>query len=225
MSQNNILVPVDFSAQSLIALEQSYSLAKHTGSSISITVLLLDVINNMDEYSKSKFDKLAKQGAMQSDIKTNIMVAKGNPYKQIIKTAKEINAMIIVMGLNPSEIIRNIGNNAFRFLRESPYPVITIKGKSHRKGCKNIVLPLDLTQETREKVNKAIEFAKFYNAAIRVISVRLRKDRHRENKLIFFSHQVQKFIKSKGVTCTIKTMEGEDIAPLVIDYANEAEAD
>ena len=89
----------------------------------------------------------------------------------------------------------------------------------------NIILPLDLTKETREKVVKAIEFAKFFNSTIRVISVRLISDRKHENKLIAYSHQVQKYIKSKGVPCTIKTLEGKDIARLIIDYANEEKGD
>ena len=29
---------------------------------------------------------------------------------------------------------------------------ITIKGKEHRDGCKNIILPLDLEKQTKEKV-------------------------------------------------------------------------
>ena len=47
-------------------------------------------------------------------------------------------------------------------VRESKHPVITIRGKVHRDGCKTILLPLDLTKETREKVNKAIELAKIF---------------------------------------------------------------
>ena len=32
-------------------------------------------------------------------------------------------------------------------------PVITIKGKDHIEGCDNIILPLDLEKETKEKVS------------------------------------------------------------------------
>ena len=51
---------------------------------------------------------------------------------------------------------RVVGSNSLRIIRECKCPVITIKGKHHREGCQNIVLPLDLTKETREKVTNAM---------------------------------------------------------------------
>jgi nucleotide-binding universal stress UspA family protein len=214
MSTNNLLVPIDFSAQSLIALGQSYNLAKYTGS----TITLLHVSSKADKEAKGKLDKLAEEVHTQSGLKTNILIAKGDAYEQIVKTAKKINALFIVTGFSSSKDMKKL-------IRKSSCPVLTIKGKSHRNGCENIILPLDLTKETREKVSKAIEFAKFFNSTIRVIAVRLVADRKRENKLIAYSHQVQKYIKSKQVPCTIKTLEGNDISRLVLDYAREEDAD
>jgi nucleotide-binding universal stress UspA family protein len=118
-----------------------------------------------------------------------------------------------------------IGKNAFRMVRESKHPVITIRGKVHRDGCKTILLPLDLTKETREKVTKAIELAKIFNADIRVISILTQKDEEAENKLISYSNQVWKYIKDEGVRCTIKTLRGHDVPQMILDYGHEVEAD
>src|SRR5688572_30426732 len=84
-------------------------------------------------------------------------------------------------------------NNAITLVRESTCPVLTIRGKKHKKGCENIVLPLDLTKETREKVAKAIEFAKYFDASVRVVSVLASKKEENENKLIAYSAQVRDF--------------------------------
>ena len=220
MAQNNILVPISFSEQSVIALEQSYNIAKHTNSVIT----LLHVGKDVND-AKEKLDSLAKDASLKSGNKVSTIIAKGNVNKQIIRTAKKIDAMLIIMGFNSSKKISNIGYNAFRVLRESPCPVITIKGRQHRSGCKNIVLPLDLTKETREKVKKAIEFAQFFGSTIRVVSVRMPDEIRHENKLISYSHQVKNFVKEKKIPCTIKTLIGTDIAKLILDYANEEEAD
>jgi nucleotide-binding universal stress UspA family protein len=214
MSKSNILVPVDFSEQSLIALSQSYNLAKFTES----TITLLHINDGKVKDAQNKLDKLAEEVSEKSGLKANTMIVKGTPYQAVVKAAEKTKAILIVLGFDNSK-------GVMKLIRKSPCPVLTIKGKSHRNGCENIVLPLDLTKETREKVVKAIEFAKFFNATIRVISVRLIAERKHENKLIAYSHQVQKFIKSKKVACTIKTLEGTDIARLVIDYANEINAD
>lgn len=214
MSKSNILVPVDFSKQSHIALGQSYNLAKHTNS----TIVLLHVNDGSEKDPQGKLDALGQEVAVKSGLPARTMIVKGNVYKQILQVAEKIDAAFIVIGYSSSKV-------AMKLIKKSPRPLITIKGENHRNGCENIVLPLDLTKETRQKVVKAIEFAKFFKSTIRVISVRLVEDRKHENKLIAYSHQVQRYIKSKFVPCTIKTLEGTDIAKLVIDYAHEEKAD
>lgn len=214
MAKGNILVPIDFSEASHIALGQSYNLAKHTNS----TIVLLHVNDGSEKDPQAKLGKLAEEVLAKSGLAATIMIEKGNVYKQIIKTAEKIKANFIVTGYSPTGVV-------MKLVKNSPCPLITIKGTNHRNGCENIVLPLDLTKETRQKVVKAIEIAKFFKSTIRVISVRLIEDRKHENKLIAYSHQVQRYIKSKFVPCTIKTLEGTDIAKLVIDYAHEENAD
>jgi nucleotide-binding universal stress UspA family protein len=214
MSKGNILVPIDFSEQSHVALGQSYNLAKHTNS----TIVLLYVNDGSEKDPQPKLDALGQEVAVKSGLPARTMIVKGNVYKQILKVAEQVDAAFIVIGYSSSDVVKKL-------LKRSPCPLITIKGKDHRNGCENIVLPLDLTKETRQKVVKAIEFAKFFKSTIRVISVRLIQDRKHENKLIAYSHQVQRYIKSKFVPCTIKTLEGTDIAKLVIDYAHEVNAD
>ena len=214
MSQNNILVPIDFSEESHIALGQSYNLAKYTGS----TITLLHIFDSSEQDAQGKLDKLAEEVSTQSGLKANVMIVKGKMHEQIIKVAEKINAIVIIMGYNSSK-------GMMKIIERSACPVITIKGKDHHNGCKHIVLPLDLTEATREKVSKAIEFAKFFNSTIHIISVRLHKEKRHEKKMIAYANQVQKFIKEKGVPCFSKTLEGKDIAQLVLDYAHEIKAD
>src|ERR1035437_5683622 len=214
MSHNHILVPIDFSEESLVALGQSYNLARFTGSVIT----LLHVADGSEQDAQGKLDKLAEEVSMQSGLKANTVIVKGKVHDQILKTAEKINAIVIILGFKSLKGI-------MKLLERSACPVITIKGKEHHNGCKNIVLPWDLTEATREKVSKAIEFAKFFNSTIHIISVRLHKEKSHEKKMTAYAHQVQKFIKEKKVPCTIKSLEGEDIVKLVIDYAHEIKAD
>ena len=88
------------------------------------------------------------------------MIAQGKVYEEINKVAKMISANLIVMGTNGAPkgtVKRFIGSNAERVIRSATCPVITIKGKTHRDGCKNIILPLDLEKQTKEKVTFAID--------------------------------------------------------------------
>jgi nucleotide-binding universal stress UspA family protein len=242
-SSNKILVPIDFSTQSLVALEQSYNLAHEYHAEIT----LLNVIEEggmlsklfssqqHDELKKKlqeQLDAMAADVEKKSGVKVNTIIAKGSIYDKIAEVAEMINATLIVMGTNGDEGLKKkfIGSNALRVVRGSTIPVITIKGKHHRNGCKTIVLPLDLSKETREKVNKAIEFSHlFHGAVVRVVSVLFTTDEFIVNKLTRQLGQVKAFLEKENVECTaeiIKGIKGEEtLAQNVIEYANKVEGD
>lgn len=240
---NKILVPVDFSEQSLIALDQSYNLAKEYHAEIT----LLYVIEEHGLFSKlfsheqhenirkavqDQLDKLAADVEKKSKLTVNTLIAKGVIYEKIAEVSELINATMIIMGTNGEEGLKKrfIGSNALRVTRESKIPVITIKGKHHRNGCKTIVLPLDLTKETREKVTKAIELSHlFHGAAVRVVSVLFTSDEFLVNRLTRQLGQVKNFLEKEGIECSAEIIKGmkdkETLAQNVIEYAKQVDGD
>jgi nucleotide-binding universal stress UspA family protein len=145
-STNKILVPVDFSEQSLIALEQSYNLAREYKAEITLLHVIEDEGMLARFFSKEQhedlkknvqeqLDKLAKDVEKKSKVKVNTLVAKGSVYEKINEVAGLINASMIVMGTHGDEGRKKlfIGSNALRVVRESAIPVITIKGKTHKR--------------------------------------------------------------------------------------------
>lgn len=241
---NKIVVPVDFGEQSQIALEQAVRLA-HV---INGDITLLYVIESHGLFSRlanplqdeelkkeinQKLDELIDNVEKKDGIKTDKVIAHGAVYEKISEVAEMLGARFIVMGTNggSGKLIRRrfIGSNALRVVRESKVPVITIKGKHHREGCKNIVLPLDLTKETREKVTKAIEFAKLYNSDVRIASVLFTTDEFIVNRLTRQLSQVKSFMEKAGVRCTAEIIKGikgeESLGQIIIDYANKVEGD
>jgi nucleotide-binding universal stress UspA family protein len=217
-----ILIPIDFSKQSLAAIKQSYNLAKYTHSKL----ILLHVYDKSGDESYEALNKLTKQTEQESGVPTEFMNVKGDIYEETDRVAEEINATIIIAGLESHMRFRNIiGTSASKLIRKAPCPVITIRGNDHRDGCENILLPLDLSAETREKVDVAVQFAHYFGASIRVLGVFSEADADYENKLLAYSHQVKQFIKSKGISCTNKSIPASDIAEAVVDYANKIEAD
>jgi nucleotide-binding universal stress UspA family protein len=180
-----ILVPVDFTKQSLLAIKQSYHLAKYTHSKL----VLLHVYSKAGEESYEALNKLTKQTEQESGVPTEFMNVKGDIYEETDRVAEEIKATLIIAGLESHMRFRNIiGSSASKLIRKAPCPVITIRGTEHRDGCENILLPL-------------------------------------ENKLLSYCHQVKQFIKSKGISCTNKTIPADDVAETVVEYANKIEAD
>lgn len=242
LTQNKILVPVDFSEQSLIALGQSYNLAREYNAELLLLHVIEDAgwmrtttkqLKETKASFQKKLDKLAAETSRTNKIVVDTMIAKGKVYEKIIEVSEMVNATMIIMGCNSRKKIGNffIGSNALRVVRQSTCPVITIKGKHHREGCKNIVLPLDLTKETRDKVKKAIEVANLgsFKAAIRVVTVLQSSDEFLVNKLTAQLNQVRSYIQEQGVECTaemIKKKKGDlPLAQYIINYANKVKGD
>lgn len=217
-----ILIPIDFSKQSLIAIRQSYNLAKYTHSKL----ILLHVYQKDGEESFEALTKITKQTEQESGVPAEFMNLKGDIYEETDRIASELGATLIIAGLESHMRFRQIvGNSASKLIRKAPCPVITIRGDNHSDGCENILLPLDLSAETREKTDIAIQFANYFGASIRILGVFDEADTDYENRLLAYCHQVKQFIKSKGISCTNKSVPTKDIATTVVDYANKIEAD
>jgi nucleotide-binding universal stress UspA family protein len=217
-----ILVPIDFSKQSLLALKQSFNLAKYTHSKI----ILLHVYAKSGDENYDALNQLTKEAEQESGVPTEFMNVKGDIYEETDRVAAEIQATLIIAGLESHMKFRDIvGSSASKLIRKAPCPVITIRGNDHRDGCENILLPLDLSNESREKVDIAIQFALYFGASIRVLGIFDPADAVYENKLLAYCFQVKQFVKSKGISCTNKSIPTEDIANAVVDYGNKIEAD
>ena len=242
ITTSKILVPIGFSDQSMVALGQAFNLARIK----KCEVVLLSVIEEqnimqslfIDDNShelqievNKKLIEIAKKHAKKYDVNVDTMVAKGKVYSQINEVAMMIGANLIVMGTNgePKGGIRKfIGSNAERVVRTAHCPVITIKGQNHRDGCKNIILPLDLEKQTKEKVTYALEYARYWDATIRIVSVVLDDNNEVREKLIKNINQVEKFITTAGVKCTAELIEGEkkrNLGDFVFEYEKKFEAD
>ena len=242
MLTNKILVPVGFSEQSLAALKQACLIAKIKKSEViilsfieeqsKISGLLID--NPFEEIRnkvKDKLDEISEMHSSKFSVKVDSMVASGKIYEQIVEVSSMINANLIVMGTNgsPKGVIKKfIGSNAERVVRLSNTPVITIKENTSTENFDNIILPLDLGKETKEKVTFAIEYARYWNSTIRIVSVFLKDNTNEKNILIKNLNQVSNFISNAGVKCTSELIEGEkkqSLGDFVINYEKKFDSD
>ena len=241
----SLLVPIDFNEQSLIALEQSYNLAKL----LQYNIILLYVLEDRDFVSSlfskednerallsinQKLEETAEMVSRKSGCAVEALVLKGKVHQSIIKTAEKYHARFILMGTSdqgdqPGQANQQIGSNTLKVIRQAQIPVITFNGKSHFNGCRSILLPLDLTKETRQKVTYAIEIAKLFGAKIKVMSVLWDKNSPEiRQHLQLQMAQVEQFISEVNISCYTELVEVEGgqnaLVPAILDFAYE-EAD
>lgn len=237
-----IIIPVDFGEQSLIAVRQSFNMAKLTNSELTLLhVIDNDLMNVLQSkiFSKSdlqeqhlagvkqQLEDLAAQIRQESGVKVNTRIMEGKIYDAIVDVSAEEDAGLIIMGTMGAVGLKKriLGSNASRVVREAVCPVITIKGKEHRFGIKHILLPLDLTKETKEKVNKAINIARMFGSVIHIVTIVESKDEFINNKLTRQMDQVSDHIQEAGIQCTSEFVKGGDVVDEILKVAERTQSD
>lgn len=229
-----ILIPVDFSDQSMIALEQSYNIARYAKARIT----LLHVITGKpksDENSEltqesldaltDKLNRLSEVITEESGLSCSFMIEHGRIVPAILDVAKSINARFIFIGSRKL----SIGPITMRLIKEASCPVVSIKGKFHRRGCKRIILPLDLTKNTTKKVEMTAELAKYFNAEVNVVSAFSSNKDFKSTKIRLLIEQVENYFVNKSIACSTKLLDVgtkiDNISRNLLDYADDVDGD
>ena len=248
-SNNIILVPIDFSPKSMLAFEQAKYLAKISESDIMLlNILQLDsksfsfihtifsdtekevMRQRIEAGIREKLNELIKENT-NADLDIKSMVVTGKVYEQIIEVSKSLNCNYIVMGVNDSDMEKEnqiLGTNASRIVRMSEIPVITVN-KTVMKELKTLILPLDLTKETQQKVAKAIKVARMTNAKIRIVTALLTDEPDVVDRLNRQMGFVEKFIYENYGNVSADFVFGDkdkdSLSDLVMKYAQEKNGD
>ena len=238
---NKILIPVDFQEQAQLSLLQSYNLARRTRAEIILLYVheqpgILAGLFSHEQQNEifSKIDQelaeLAGKSSLISGIPITYRIEKGRIYSKIIEVARETDAGFIIMGTHGSNETEDqelrVGANTSKVIRSAICPVITLRSKHPQSDCRNILLPIDLTKETQQKVTKSIEIAKLYGAGIRVVTaIWTKNDLDLTGKLQQKGDEIIKIISAEGIACTFDLVESNEkentLVPAVLDFATQ----
>ena len=235
----DILVAIDFSKGSLHALDYAIEFANQVKSNV-IMVWVDSHINhdftfssegnefrdeankNLDEIMKANKGKL-KHG------KLTFKLRKGKVYQEIATQARLTDASLIIAGTHGVTGFEEfwIGSNAYRIVSYAPCPVITVRHDFEIKpaGITSIILPVDSTQDTRQKVPITVQIAKAFGADIHLLTLYTTSIKVMQRKVDNSARQVQKFLEEAGVNYSTESMLADNITNASIEYAGRVDAD
>jgi len=239
--KNTILVPLDFSEIASYALDHAIEVAKQFDNNVALLHVVEEALVSSflsfgknehleelaKEAAKARLEKIAGEIRTSHKIDCTTTVKFGKIYKMIIQTATELNCDSIVMGSHGADgLDQIIGSNASRVISHSPVPVIVVKSAQHVNSYKNIVFPLDLTAESRQKVKWAIHLGKAYNSTIHIFTEKT-GSKESYNKLLANLKQIETLLEKEGIKYTEKINENpkENFALETINYSEEIKAD
>jgi nucleotide-binding universal stress UspA family protein len=231
-----IIVPIDFSDESLTGLNLSLMLASKTGAAIQlIHVIGKDTGNNVEELekenqlAKTKFEEILNKCKEKSSINCdlNYTIKEGKIFKEIADLADKYEDVLTVLSTHGASGFEElfIGGNAYKITSHSRNPVITIRRSKMPSNINNIVLPLDNTVETREKVPYTVELAKVFGSKIHLLTVRLSDSKSIEKKLHQYARQVASYLDHHNIPYTVEHLHGSNPTDLTLDFARSVDAD
>lgn len=240
-TNNTILVPYDFSEIAANALNHAVKIAETYKNKITLLHIVEDgFLENifgsnamkdglLREAIESKLEKIVSEIKSNNHVEIDKIVADGRVYKTIVKIANEGKYDSIIMGSNGAAGVEQIiGSTASRVIRYSEQPVVVVKEKSFGNGYAKIVLPIDTTFETRQKVTWAIHLAKQFKSTIHVIFEN-EDDEFTRSKLFATVNSVQSLLDSQGIDYVVRGLDEEkypdNFAKDTLQYANEIDAD
>ena len=237
--KNIALVPIDFSDVAQNALDHAISIAKIFDNEIALLHIVdlgsifasmftnEDNIRLIEEALENRMGKLKQQIWDEHKIECRIVMKQSRSvYKTIVETADELGCDSIVMGTYGAEGIKQIiGSNSSRVISHADVPVIVVKEKRFGDGYQNIVFPVDLSFETRQKVRWAIHLAKKFNSTIHIISFK-ESDEFLQHKIHANISKVEEQFNEVGVKYTSFFLEDSSgFAKETIAYAEKINAD
>jgi len=214
----NILLPFDGSEQSIVALNSAIFFTKTYNAQLSI-------IHIEEKFSDTEIKDLIDKNAQ--GISYHFFQKQGKPFKMIIEKAKKISADLIIMGTHGVSGFEEfwMGSNTYRVVCTAKCPVLSMRENIHHNDFKSIVLPIDTSFESRQKIPFAIHLAKQFGATIHVIGVSVDKDKESEHLIDTYARQAIQSIESHQVKHTFEKQLGGNITLSTIDYAKSIDAD
>ncbi len=187
-------------------------------------------VQDLKQSVKTKLEAQAEKITADSSLPASVRIRSGKPYKKLVEIISEEGIDLVVMGMNNTEGVGGfIGSTAARLIKTSPCPVVTINSDVHKQGCHRIVIPLDLSKETTEKVEAAISTAQRYNAEVNIVSVIEGSEGFEFEALSnLMRNELEKFRKNEIAATAefVQIIKSEDtVAAAINAYAKKIDAD
>lgn len=223
-SKNTILIPFDFTAISMYAVEHANMFSKKN----NMSICLLHIVKKDFEIEEArvKIKNEAEKINTKLGFVPDIEVREGNIFKTINQVAEEKNAILIVMGTHGIKGLQKLtGSWALKVIVGSKIPYMVVQNSPSTDIEKKIVFPVDHKTENKEKLVWAEFISKFLDTKIYLFSTSSKdgviEPRTKAN-LVFCKN----FLSDKGINYELSLSEGNgSFSQETLNFAQKIEAD
>lgn len=232
-----ILVAVDFSECSINALEHALTIARKAEANLEMAFVIkpestremfTEGPQTLGAMVKDKFEELVRKYQHQlGKQKLTYTIAEGKIYKEIVRLAEHKDVFLVVIGTHGASGFEEfwIGSNAYRIVMACPKPTISIRGGVNiDRHLERIVLPIDSTKETRQKVPFTAYIGGVFQAEIHILRVYTTEVEDIRRLIDDYSEQVMKHLEEENIRYVLESVAAENLTDATIDYAYKVDA-
>jgi len=238
---NRILIPTDFSETGLLAVEHGAFMARvfkadlyllHVIEGMEFTynvynpIVMIRDVSEMQEVVIQRLNDLSERIRKDYGISVNILTSSGRTASAIAEMAKAEKIDLVIMGTHGAKGFEEyfIGSNAHKTVTIASCPVITVQSHAQRLGFTNIVMPIDNSLHSRQKVDHVIELASHYASRVHILGLVV-PDETDEKKFSIKLDTVEKAVHNAGISYVLKVIKGENLAVEAMKYSEKVKAD
>jgi len=232
----NFIVPIDFSAESILGLEIPVLFSQQQPVNIQMVYVITSITDYhpssvQDEYNfaEEKFNKVIAdiEPRLGKDSKIRFIIKKGKVFREVVSQVNSYNRAVVSASTHGASGFEElfVGSNALKIMAATNKPVFTIRQAPAPKQIKKIVLPIKLHPDTRQKLPIALQIAELFGAEVHLVSISTRKSKRDLERLRTYSAQCEGFLKSHKIKPVVKTITGDALPTLTLNYAEAVGAD
>ena len=221
-----LLVPTDFSEVAQSAMQHAIKFAEI----INADVILLHVVSSREEVEEAK-EKLSKEITLGSSFSSSCNVTSfvriGNIFEDIGDVAAELGISLIFMGTHKaSRWQKLVGSRAIKVITSSPVPFIVTQEKlMNSNGYDNIVVPLDLNVETKQKLELVAKIAHYFDSQVHLLT-NDNSDEFIKTKLKANQIWASNYLESKDIKNSSHLVDqGDSLTEGIFKLSKEVDAD
>ena len=223
--KKQILVPTDFTKVAECAIGHAIEIAETITGEINLlhVVAKHEDVDGARKKLNGEADRVRKLS--QAEVKTIVRI--GNIFEDIGDVASEISAELIVMGTHGLRGFQFLtGSHALKVITHSSAPFIVVQEKPLKEGYNNIVVPLDLSKETKQKLEIAANMAEFFDSKIHLITPN-ETDEYLRNSLSRNLAYAEKYFKERNISysATVGVEKSGSFDKELIKFAVTKDAD
>ncbi|MGB3948033.1 MAG: universal stress protein [Bacteroidia bacterium] len=237
-----ILVPIDFSPTSLGVVEHAASIAKQFQAEL---ILLHIVENHWEKFSivvpemrihppeglvnaiEKRLEEISKNIFITYGAKSLCITSSGTIFSEVVYIAQEQKSDLIIMGTHGTSGFTNlfIGSNAFKVVTSATCPVISIQQPNSGVELKTILVPIDNSSHSRQKINYAIVMARTFGAQLHIVGLDTFYDADELYSFEIKIKQIEDYIHRCDLSCTQQIVQGNNQASMTLAIAEKINAD